>query len=420
LNTNSHDDNYSENAEYKQYIQSIYKYNIAALVISWVIWSPLSSMYRPYYQVYAKELGATPFILSLIAFSSIITMGVSKLAGGYVADKHGRKKIIVYLTFAVASSYLIFAFAPDWRCLIIGEVLGGIAILYQPALAGLMYDSTPKEKRGKIFGVYNFIPSALAAVSPLFAVYLVSQYSVVPAVRLIFLLMFVGGIFVGLIRATLLRETLVEEMRDQARNISFGHAYKEAIHFIKERYLHVLLVAVLINTATTLSFLVTYYSIYFLKIDYVTWGVIWIIGSIAGVIITIPMGFLVDRIGRRPTLLLSISLLAWAYFLYFSAPYSLLLISVVYVVAMAEIFRNIANYSFSVVYPSLTTDIVPPELRGRVSSVSSLLINLIASAISLIAGIIYMELGANIPFLLSTIILLVTFILATLTVSETK
>ena len=409
-----------ENAEYNQYIQRIYKYNVAALVMSWLIWSPLSSMYRPYYQVYAKELGATPFILSLIAFTSIITMGVSKLAGGYVADKHGRKKIIVYLTFAVASSYLIFAYAPDWRWLIIGEFIGGIAILYQPALAGLMYDSTPKEKRGKIFGVYNFIPSVLAAISPLFAVYLVSQYSVVPAVRLIFILMFIGGIIVGLIRATLLRETLVKEMREKAKNTTFGHAYREAIHFIREKYIHILILAVLISTATTLSFLVTYYSIYFLKVDYVTWGVIWIIGSVAGVTITIPMGVLVDRIGRRPTLISSILLFAGAYFLYFSAPYLLVMFSVVYIVAIAEIFRNVASYSFSVTYPSITTDIVPPELRGRVSSLTSLIINIIASGISLIAGVVYMQLGPNIPFLLSTIILVITIFIAALTVTETK
>ena len=114
-------------------------------------------MANTYYQVYAAELGATAAILGMISAISTIVISLSRIPGGYIADRYGRKKIVVTMTFVIALTYLIYAFAPSWEWILVGAVIANFSLIYQPALLAIRADSVPPEKRGVSFAFMDFL-----------------------------------------------------------------------------------------------------------------------------------------------------------------------------------------------------------------------------------------------------------------------
>lgn len=403
---------------YEEHLRRVYKWNVFGLVLSWVIWAPFQYMAYPYFQLYAKELGATPVILAVISFVSTITVGFSRLIGGYVADKYGRKNIVVYMTALVSSSYLIYAFSPDWTWLVIGAFLSSVALLYQPALWSIMSDSSPKEKRGKIFSLYNFLPSIISSFSPFLAIYFISKYTLVPAVRLMYLLTFISGITVALIRAIFLKETLLKDKSLENLHLSFKEAYMKVLNFVKQNLAYLLLIEVVINVAISMSFLTAYYSVYFLGIDEIAWGYIFIVSSFLGILVTVPSGFFIDKIGRKPVILVSAISYLFGDFLLFITPYVATSPFILTLVAVS--LTSIGSSVYFIAINAITTDLIPLELRGRINSIIGLIINTTASLTTLTAGVIYSFIGPNIPYLVATLTTIFSILIIILKIPETK
>jgi len=68
--------------------------------------------------------------------------------GGYIADRYGRKTIIVFATFANALCHLSYALALDWRYILLALVIGNLTRISNPALQAITADSIPPKKRG--------------------------------------------------------------------------------------------------------------------------------------------------------------------------------------------------------------------------------------------------------------------------------
>ena len=407
-----------DDEEHEAYILRIYKRNVVALLISWVLWLPLQAAANPYFQLYAKALGATPMILSIITFVSSFTIGFSRILGGYIADKYGRKKILVYMTFVVSLSFLLYSYAPNWEWLLIGTFISSLALLYQPAIWGIMADSAPKKNRGKLFALYNVVPGILSAIAPIFAIYLISAYSLVPAMRLLYFLIFAFGVVVTIIRGLLLKETLNREKSLNELKTGFWDAYRKALIFIKARVFYLLLVFVVVNTAISMSFLIPYYAVFYLNLSATEWGIIWVTGAVIALFISLPSGFIIDRIGRRPTIIFTLIMYFIGFLLYFVSP--VLPYPTFHVILIAETMRQIGQGIFFVVFNTLSADFVPIEFRGRVNSVMWMISDVSGSFISLLAGFIYSVIGAPVPFAISALIILIGGIIALTKISETK
>jgi MFS family permease len=74
-------------------------------------------MVIPYESLYIRELGASPSIIGLIGSLGSVILILTRIPGGHIADNYGRRKIIVTMTFVLASSFLFYAFAPSWESL---------------------------------------------------------------------------------------------------------------------------------------------------------------------------------------------------------------------------------------------------------------------------------------------------------------
>ncbi|MGQ4834740.1 MAG: MFS transporter [Candidatus Asgardarchaeia archaeon] len=408
-----------EDVAYESYIRRIYKWNVLGLVLSWILWTPFQSIGHSYFQIYAKALGATPFILSIISFSSTITVAFSRIIGGYISDKYGRKKIIVYLTFVVSAASLFYAFAPSWEWLLIGSIISSLALLYQPALWSIMSDSAPKENRGKIFSLYNFLPGIVSSLSPFLAIYLISKYEFLPAMRITYLLSFLMGVLIGVLRGILLKETLTSYTRRVIHNLGFKEAYKAALNFIKSSDVSIVIVIqVCIIMASSISFLIPYYAVDYLKISEIDWGYVLIVAGAMSIIFSLPVGHLIDWIGRKPVFLLSTSLFLAGYFLFYVNPQGIIM--PLWLCTIAYSLISVGNTSFFITMNSITTDLVPPELRGRTNSVVSLISDVLSSFAVILGGLLYSHINPLFPFLVSSILTFVAVLIILLRLRETK
>ncbi|MGD8506027.1 MAG: hypothetical protein PVF15_05120 [Candidatus Bathyarchaeota archaeon] len=70
------------------------------------------ALVAPFESPFVKELGAPPVVIGLMGSVGAAMLSLVRIPGAYIADKYGRKQIIVTMTFSIALSYLLFVFCP--------------------------------------------------------------------------------------------------------------------------------------------------------------------------------------------------------------------------------------------------------------------------------------------------------------------
>lgn len=388
--------------------------NLLALIISWIVWSPFNSMTRSYSQLFQKELGATPMIITVISSTFAITFATSKIFGGYITDKYGRRRILVRGTFLAAFSSLTYALAPSWEVLLIGSIIRGASLMYQPALRSIIADSTRSEFRGRVYALINFIPGLISALSPLIAVYLILTFGLIRAVRLMYIACFFGGIIAAIVRYILIEETLEGEVK----SFNIVESYRDALKFIHKKLSGVFVLKFFTAVGYSLTLLKAYYIVYFLGLTEEDWGYLTFWSSLTSLLISIPFGYFIDKAGRKPALILCITFSSIGSAILYLAPLKL---TPIYLVALISvILHSISSSGSFSAFPSVLVDLTPLEKRGRVNTLMSILEDLVSASIGLLTGYIYETFNPRTPFLLSTLFYLIGIIIALFFIKETK
>jgi MFS family permease len=154
-------------------------------------------MPNTYYPLFVKELGGTAATIGLIGASMSIASAIVQIPGGYIADKYGRKRVIMTMTFTAGIVRIIYIFAPSWHWVYGGAIIAGLTTIYIPALNAIIADSVPKDRRGVAFSVINLIAGASTTPAPLVAGYLFSVYGLMPSMRIAYTLAAAGFILAG-------------------------------------------------------------------------------------------------------------------------------------------------------------------------------------------------------------------------------
>ncbi|MEM1551959.1 MAG: hypothetical protein QXH03_04765 [Candidatus Bathyarchaeia archaeon] len=76
------------------------------LLVVWAFTDFAHLLPDTYYSLYVESLGGSPLTIGSILSASWFIMAFLQLAGGYWADKRGRKALIVGASFARTSSTL--------------------------------------------------------------------------------------------------------------------------------------------------------------------------------------------------------------------------------------------------------------------------------------------------------------------------
>lgn len=145
----------------------------------WVIWISLSllltfiSMWLFVLPIYLKRLGATEKEIGVGYLWLFMAFSISQIYGGYLADKIGRKKLLLYPSFFLPIVYIAAACSRDWvfvmALLTLGNLIQG---LQTPALYSLMAESVEEKDRGMSFSILEISISMGYTIGPFIGAFL--------------------------------------------------------------------------------------------------------------------------------------------------------------------------------------------------------------------------------------------------------
>ena len=394
---------------------SFIKGNILINTVTIAIILVTSAIPYTYYPKYIEGLGGSPYIVGVIGFAAYATLALVQIPGGYLADKHGRRKLTVTMTFATSITYFLFAIAPNWQFFLIATVLQNLFMIYQPALQALVADSTPPEKRGMGFSIINLL-HYISIPSPIIAGVLAVELGLIPGMQIAYLIVSVAFIIAAILR-TRFKETL--------KNTAKGNPLTDAIRNVPKSITES--VKALKTESHSMLFLFVSFAIYHFAwfmcslnlIFYATevanitelgWAALMVWFSVVNIVSALPCGKIVDKFGRKKPLIA-----AWLLFIPGLAGF---VYGNIISLSLCLLCFGVALILANSAYPALMADFVARNKRGKIIGSTNFFFNILSGLGQLSGGFMYEYLSPALPFLISAVLFVPCLILTIFKVQE--
>jgi MFS family permease len=111
------------------------------------------------FTIYMSKLGATSVQLGMIFTGMALFAAVRSLGEGLIADRFGRKPVLLLTSILMTVGGLIFAVSQDLKILTVSAILFNVgrAIPYTPAEQAMLTEKVSSENRTTAFSVNSFI-----------------------------------------------------------------------------------------------------------------------------------------------------------------------------------------------------------------------------------------------------------------------
>jgi len=328
------------------------------------------------------KLGVGPAILGLIEGIAESLASFLKVFSGFFSDKLQKRKPLAILGYSTSTfGKLILYLSTSWVGILIARMIDrfGKGIRTAPRDA-LIADSTPKEKRGRAYGLHRAMDTLGAATGVLLAYFFLkanaTNYSRIFLVSLVPALLGVAVLFLA-------REKIItiwqqrEKIKLQWKQLPMRLRLFLLVIFIfalgnSSNQFLMLRAKSLGYTVTTILLLYLFYNL--------TYGVL-----------SFPIGRLSDKIGRKKILVIGYLIYGLVYlgFAVIGKPSCLWLLFGIYG------FYSAFTEGIEKAYVS---DIAPAELRGTLIGLHATLVGVGLLPASLIAGGLWQAFGAPVPF----------------------
>ena len=376
------------------------KGNFLLLIISWLLMYSTQPIPDTYSSIYYLNLGATPFILSVMFFAGSLAAAFMQIPGGSLADKNGRRWLIVVMSFAMTLSYFFFILAPSWQFIILGMIVQNLCLIYQPALLAMMIDSLPPAKRGLGFNFQSVVTNLISLPAPLIAAALVFLFKFNLGMRVGYSIVLVAYLAAATLRIRL-RESL-PSMENKGRPKIFA-AFREYRNCLREcwqvwgqvpRSAFYIFV-----TSTAMNALVAGCQIYFvlyatnvLKLSLSQWAIVMAFMYLSIALPTILAGLRMDVGGRKRFLVLGYLLHIPAMLFLVIGSFNILLLAF-FLYGLGHVLQvNSSQVIFG--------DLIPRELRGKAVGFVQFFLYLAQAGAYLIIGFLYSFVSPMLPFIL--------------------
>jgi DHA1 family multidrug resistance protein-like MFS transporter len=374
--------------------------NFLILILSWILMNFSGPIPQTYSSLYFKSLGANDFLLGVIGFTGSIALALVQFPGGYFADKHGRRWLVVTMTYGMTLSYFFFVFAPSWLFIVLGLVIQNFCLVYQPAMFAIMLDSVPPERRGEGFTIQAVVNNIVSLPAAIIAGFLILIFNLDMGMRIAYTIALIAYFVAATLRIRL-KETLPSNNAGSAS--SFSAAIKDYPKSVKEG-LHVW---GKVPRATLYLFVVTagisslvagcqmYFVVYatdVLQVDKFQWAIVTAFMYVSIAIPSILAGFRMDSVGRRRFFIISLLFNTPAMLIFLNANFTMLLIAF-FLFGMGQMLLGTS-------YNSLVGDLTPREFRGTVIGCGQFFMYISQAFAQLLAGALYTYVSPQLPFIM--------------------
>ncbi len=362
-------------------------------------------LWWPYRSLFILELGATKELLGMLLMVETLSQVVFQLPGGILADRLGRRKVIIYSSIFRVAAPVVYLLSTHWTHIAPGLILSSAGMISIPAVNALIAESLPQERRSSGFAAYRSVTWMPMIITSLLGGMFMDHYGVVRGVRLCLIAMLIISIAITLVRWRYIEETL-ETTRGRPEDAKKSKSVKSIIKGLGDmpREVWVLTaVAALSGFAmrTVWSFMVIY-AVEVVGLTKTQWGLIGTIVSIIATALTIPGGILADRIGRKPCIIAS-RVLGPLSTIGFTLSTNFWQLTVSRSVGgVAQGFGGMVWGSMGgPVWQALVADCTPPEERGRMMGLMGSIAGIVSTPASWVGGYLYDNVSPKLPFQMS-------------------
>jgi len=351
----------------------------------------LDNLTGQFRSVYILRLGATPFQLGIVTSIAGISGTAIALPTGWLADKHGIRKMFLTAIPLMVLSSLLFAVALDWITTIPAMLLAmlGFQLLGTacPMVCGTYLKSEERATGKQMCDTISAIPTLIA---PIVAAGLITKFGGLNAegIRPLFFLQALGYTLVLGFTYKFYFDTL--EMKASSIFSGFTRSIGEVFKIgvaAKPWILYIFL------SSTTLYTSVTYLYAFVTEIKH---GNEFVVGGMTAASMILPLlislllGRAADTFGRKKVLYITIPLYCTSILLLICAPnITTLLIS-----GVLQGFYLLS----AVTQGAITAELVPTSLLGRWYGILNLLRGLASVTAPIIGGFIWTTIGPNYVF----------------------
>jgi MFS family permease len=298
--------------------------------------------------LYLRERGySIPESGLVISFYGIGNV-VAAAAGGWVADRFGRRNALALSMFGSAATLLLLSQAGSLRLIIVLTTLAGLTgEMYRPAAAALITDLTPAGERIPAFALNRLAINAGFAAGPAVAG-LLAEHS--------FFLLFLGDALTSVAFGVICLAALPEGVRVRREDERRGEAIRTMVHdrlFLFFLISSVLGAFVYFQSQTTFPLHVTASGLS--EADY---GLLISLNGLAIVLLELPLVAITQRFPYRPVLALGSVLVGLGFALNAVA-------NDMPELAFAVLVWTLGEIIYAPVASAYVADIAPEHLRGR-------------------------------------------------------
>ena len=379
--------------------------NIMAISVTVALWGMMGQGYRPFWALYLKEyLGASVTNIGIFSMISTAESLLFQLPGGLIADRYGRRKLILAGTVFRTLGPVFYLLAPSWEWVIPGAMVAGMTSLYMPAFNAIIAESLPSKRRGSGYGVYNTITRIPNIFAPLLGGLFVDAYGLYRGVRM-FLMLQIGASILGIIiRFFYLKETVVHRTGKRPPIIPTAQTFRE----LPRSIFIMIIVSIIGSFSGRLVFdYINLYALDILKITPTNLGIITSIAGLVQMVLTLPSGILSDKYGRKNNIMASRVIAPVTQYFMASVSGFTPYLMVMSFNAVGLAFGGGGVQAGGSAWNALIADFVPSHKRATVNGVIGTLTAVVAAPSSVLGGWLWETFYPQLPFQLSAVIGLV-------------
>jgi MFS family permease len=244
----------------------------------------------------------------LMGFAVLIIKLFMFLVGGFAADYHGRKKLIVLTAFYGVVFPLLYAVFQDWQLFVLISVIAAFGSLSVPATQVIIADSASPEKRARGISVTQVVSSVPLVVTPLVWGWLISTLGWLEGFKIGCIYSVATALVSAVILLFFLKETIKPKTAEPTgkQRFSLRLSFSEAKRYMSRSLTALMAAFCLIAFAN--AAVGNYYIIYATEViglPALEWSLILSFQILSALALKIPGAWIADRFGKKKVLAFS-------------------------------------------------------------------------------------------------------------------
>lgn len=396
--------------------------NVLTIAITTSLISLSGMAYRPYWSAYLKDiLFADTVAIGLLSAISSSERLLFQLPGGILADRFGRRKIIIYGTALRMVPPVIYLLATHWTQVIPALLISGAASIYMPAFNAIIADSLPSKQRGAGYGVYRMITSTPQFISPIMGGIVMDALGYRQGIQIFMVMDFFISGFVTYSRWKLLRETLdIDDASSSKGRPKLGIVESLTTVFRMDRSVKTM-VLVTVFSSIGMRMVFDFLNLYALKelsFTNTQLGLVTTTGGLISILLSMPAGMLSDRFGRKPMIMISRTVSPLAYLGITRVTTFSQYFAVQFINSIGNSIGGGGMFAGGPAWNALLSELVPKEQLATVMGSIGTISGIMAIPSPIVGGWLWDEYDPKMPFYVSVVFGLIGAVIFAMGVKE--